>query len=74
MAADRFLFRQRSLFHVLHCFSTYCSECGYCQGMGPIAATLLCYFDPAVCRLFLFADSLTDPTPSASIRSVSASA
>ncbi|KAF7307247.1 Rab-GAP TBC domain-containing protein [Mycena indigotica] len=37
---------QRSLFHVLHCFSLRCSECGYVQGMGPIAATLLCYLDP----------------------------
>ncbi|KAJ7687356.1 rab-GTPase-TBC domain-containing protein [Mycena rosella] len=37
---------QRSLFHVLHCFSLRCSECGYVQGMGPIAATLLCYFEP----------------------------
>ncbi|KAK0199036.1 RabGAP/TBC [Armillaria mellea] len=37
---------QRSLFHVLHCFSLRCSQCGYVQGMGPIAATLLCYFDP----------------------------
>ncbi|KDQ63081.1 hypothetical protein JAAARDRAFT_121149 [Jaapia argillacea MUCL 33604] len=37
---------QRSLFHVLHCFSLRCPDCGYCQGMGPIAATLLCYFDP----------------------------
>ncbi|KAI9637330.1 rab-GTPase-TBC domain-containing protein [Dioszegia hungarica] len=37
---------QRSLFHVLHCFAMLCDTCGYCQGMGPIAATLLCYFDP----------------------------
>ncbi|GLB43592.1 putative protein with domain in Tre-2, BUB2p, and Cdc16p [Lyophyllum shimeji] len=37
---------QRSLFHVLHCFSLRCAKCGYVQGMGPIAATLLCYFDP----------------------------
>ncbi|KAJ7665421.1 rab-GTPase-TBC domain-containing protein [Mycena polygramma] len=37
---------QRSLFLVLHCFSLRCSQCGYVQGMGPIAATLLCYFDP----------------------------
>ncbi|ORY35439.1 putative GTPase activating protein [Naematelia encephala] len=37
---------QRSLFHVLHSFSLVCDSCGYCQGMGPIAATLLCYFDP----------------------------
>lgn len=38
--------RQRSLFHVLHCFSLRCETCGYVQGMGPIAATLLCYFEP----------------------------
>jgi len=37
---------QRSLFHVLHSLSLHCEDCGYCQGMGPIAATLLCYFDP----------------------------
>jgi len=37
---------QRSLFHVLHSFSLRCSQCGYVQGMGPIAATLLCYFEP----------------------------
>ncbi|KAJ7269357.1 rab-GTPase-TBC domain-containing protein [Mycena haematopus] len=37
---------QRSLFHVLHSFSLRCPQCGYVQGMGPIAATLLCYFDP----------------------------
>lgn len=37
---------QRSLFHVLHSFSLRCQSCGYVQGMGPIAATLLCYFEP----------------------------
>jgi hypothetical protein len=37
---------QRSLFHVLHSFSLHCGQCGYCQGMGPIAAMLLCYFEP----------------------------
>ncbi|TFY69207.1 hypothetical protein EVJ58_g548 [Rhodofomes roseus] len=37
---------QRSLFQVLHSFSLRCETCGYCQGMGPIAATLLCYFEP----------------------------
>jgi len=37
---------QRSLFHVLHSFSLRCTQCGYVQGMGPIAATLLCYFEP----------------------------
>lgn len=37
---------QRSLFHVLHSFSLRCPQCGYVQGMGPIAATFLCYFEP----------------------------
>lgn len=37
---------QRALFHVLHAFSLLCDDCGYCQGMGPIAATLLCYLEP----------------------------
>ncbi|RDB28017.1 hypothetical protein Hypma_002266 [Hypsizygus marmoreus] len=36
---------QRSLFHVLHYFSLRCGMCGYVQG-GPIATTLLCYFEP----------------------------
>lgn len=37
---------QRALFHVLHSFSLLCDQCAYCQGMGPIAATLLVYFPP----------------------------
>lgn len=37
---------QRALFHVLHSFSLLCDQCAYCQGMGPIAATLLVYFSP----------------------------
>lgn len=36
---------QRSLFRVLHAFSLHCPECGYCQGMGGIAVTLLCYLE-----------------------------
>ncbi|GAA5836676.1 hypothetical protein JCM11251_002694 [Rhodosporidiobolus azoricus] len=50
---------QRALFHVLHAFGLKCEDSigGYCQGMGPIAATLLCYFEPerayaGLCRLF----------------------
>ncbi|GAA5975337.1 hypothetical protein JCM11641_005942 [Rhodosporidiobolus odoratus] len=49
---------QRSLFHVLHAFGLRSEDIGgYCQGMGPIAATLLCYFEPerayaGLCRLF----------------------
>lgn len=39
-------YRQRSLFHVLHSFSLHCGQCGYCQGMGPLAAMLLCYVAP----------------------------
>lgn len=39
---------QRSLFYVLHAFSLLCPSCGYVQGMGPIAATLLNYFEPEV--------------------------
>jgi hypothetical protein len=44
----RFGHGQRALFHVLHAFSQACETCGYCQGMGSIAATLLCYFEPEV--------------------------
>ena len=44
--SSKFFLRQRSLFHVLHSFSLHCTDCGYVQGMGPIAATLLCYFEP----------------------------
>jgi hypothetical protein len=29
-----------------------CHECEYVQGMGPIAATLLCYFEPEVSLSF----------------------
>ncbi|KAH8102422.1 RabGAP/TBC [Cristinia sonorae] len=46
MFRTRYGHGQRSLFHVLHCLSLYCEECGYCQGMGPLAATLLCYYEP----------------------------
>jgi hypothetical protein len=43
---------QRSLFNVLHCFALLCPDCGYCQGMGSLAATFLCYFPPEVRRLY----------------------
>lgn len=39
---------QRSLFKVLHCFSLLCADCGYCQGMGSLTVTLLCYFPEEV--------------------------
>lgn len=55
--------RQRSLFHVLHSFSLICETCGYCQGMGPIAATLLCYLEPEVRHSILLCyPHLTNPT------------
>lgn len=41
---NRYGLGQRNLFHVLHAFSLQPN--GYCQGMGPIAATLLCYYEP----------------------------
>lgn len=46
MFKTRYGMGQRSMFHVLHSFSLHCDSCGYCQGMGPVAATLLCYLEP----------------------------
>lgn len=46
MFRTRYGLGQRALFHVLHAFSLLCPDCGYVQGMGPIAATLLCYYEP----------------------------
>lgn len=57
---------QRALFHVLHAFGLRSENVGgYCQGMGPIAATLLCYFEPEV-SLIVSPNSLihTDPVTS----------
>jgi len=36
---------QRLLFRVLHAMSLYLPETGYVQGMAPLAATLLCYYE-----------------------------
>lgn len=46
MFKTRYGLGQRSLFHVLHSFSLYCDTCGYVQGMGPIASTLLLHLPP----------------------------
>ncbi|KAL9057785.1 MAG: hypothetical protein Q9162_002126 [Coniocarpon cinnabarinum] len=48
---------QRLLFRVLRALSLEYPETGYVQGMAPLAATLLCYFDEeqafvAACRLW----------------------
>lgn len=45
---------QRALFNVLHAFALYCPDCGYCQGMGSLAATFLCYMLPEVCACSMF--------------------
>ncbi|WFD39851.1 uncharacterized protein MJAP1_002832 [Malassezia japonica] len=37
---------QCDLFTVLHAASLTCNDCGYCQGMGPLAAILLLYMVP----------------------------
>lgn len=37
--------RQRLLFRVLHAMSLYLPDTGYVQGMAPLAATLLCYYE-----------------------------
>ncbi|KAI5829295.1 RabGAP/TBC [Schizophyllum commune Tattone D] len=47
MFKTRYGFGQRALFHVLHSFSLYCDTCGYVQGMGPIASTLLLHLPPS---------------------------
>ncbi|KAH8842439.1 hypothetical protein MCOR27_005771 [Pyricularia oryzae] len=36
---------QRLLFRVLHALSLHFPDTGYVQGMAPLAATLLCYYD-----------------------------
>lgn len=46
MFKTRYGMGQRNMFHVLHAFSLWCQTCGYCQGMGPITAGLLCYLEP----------------------------
>ncbi|PWN93484.1 hypothetical protein FA10DRAFT_264128 [Acaromyces ingoldii] len=62
---------QRSLFHVLHAFSLLCPQCGYCQGMGPIAATLLVYLPPE--RAYATLVHLHDYTPPSNASSASSS-
>lgn len=44
---------QRLLFRVLHAISLYFPDLGYVQGMAPLAATLLCYFDEERCFVML---------------------
>jgi len=44
---------QRLLFRALHAIALYFPEVGYVQGMAPLAATLLCYFDEEKCFVML---------------------
>ncbi|KAI0378462.1 rab-GTPase-TBC domain-containing protein [Hypomontagnella monticulosa] len=44
---------QRLLFRVLHALSLYFPETGYVQGMAPLAATFLSYFDEEACFIML---------------------
>ncbi|KAI2466831.1 TBC domain-containing protein [Annulohypoxylon bovei var. microspora] len=44
---------QRLLFRVLHALSLYFPETGYVQGMAPLAATFLSYFDEERCFIML---------------------
>lgn len=44
---------QRLLFRVLHALSIYFPATGYVQGMAPLGATLLCYFDEEKCFVML---------------------
>ncbi|KAH7027864.1 rab-GTPase-TBC domain-containing protein [Microdochium trichocladiopsis] len=44
---------QRLLFRVLHCVSLYFPNTGYVQGMAPLAATLLSYYDEENCFIML---------------------
>ncbi|KAF2426219.1 RabGAP/TBC [Tothia fuscella] len=45
MFRTRYRGGQRLLFRVLHAMSLYFPDTRYVQGMGPLAATLLCYYD-----------------------------
>ncbi|KAF3070563.1 hypothetical protein GL218_00139 [Daldinia childiae] len=44
---------QRLLFRVLHALSLYYPDTGYVQGMAPLAATFLSYFDEEMCFVML---------------------
>ncbi|KAI1657462.1 rab-GTPase-TBC domain-containing protein [Daldinia decipiens] len=44
---------QRLLFRVLHALSLYFPDTGYVQGMAPLAATFLSYFDEEMCFVML---------------------
>ncbi|OTB04320.1 hypothetical protein M426DRAFT_58747 [Hypoxylon sp. CI-4A] len=53
MFRKRYRGGQRLLFRVLHSLSLYYPETGYVQGMAPLAATFLSYFDEETCFVML---------------------
>ncbi|KAK9367689.1 rab-GTPase-TBC domain-containing protein [Lipomyces kononenkoae] len=53
MFSARYRGGQRLLFRVLHAFSLHMSDIGYVQGMAPLAANLLCYYDEIGCFIML---------------------
>ncbi|KAK7204221.1 rab-GTPase-TBC domain-containing protein [Myxozyma melibiosi] len=53
MFSARYKGGQRLLFRVLHAFSIHRADVGYVQGMAPLAATFLCYFDEATAFVML---------------------
>ncbi|KAI0395958.1 rab-GTPase-TBC domain-containing protein [Xylariaceae sp. FL0594] len=53
MFRRRYCGGQRLLFRVLHALSLHFPETGYVQGMAPLAATLLSYYDEEQCFVML---------------------
>ncbi|KAI0837369.1 rab-GTPase-TBC domain-containing protein [Hypoxylon sp. FL0890] len=53
MFRKRYRGGQRLLFRVLHALSLYFPDTGYVQGMAPLAATFLSYFDEEMCFIML---------------------
>lgn len=53
MFRQRYRGGQRLLFRVLHCVALYFPDTGYVQGMAPLAATLLSYYDEESCFIML---------------------
>nr|CAD70497.1 conserved hypothetical protein [Neurospora crassa] len=53
MFRKRYRGGQRLLFRVLHAISLYFPDTGYVQGMAPLAATLLCYYDEERCFIMM---------------------
>ncbi|KAI1107287.1 rab-GTPase-TBC domain-containing protein [Jackrogersella minutella] len=53
MFRKRYRGGQRLLFRVLHALSLYYPDTGYVQGMAPLAATFLSYFEEEMCFIML---------------------